>query len=500
MILQLLENGLQQKQGLRDKTVVYYEENFYITDKTHRRIIMADPTTGGIKSNRMIAAQGMGEITSNEKMALAEIDMATIKAAAIEAKTNAQQRMLEVGMDSLNTLTKIKNAKELQKKIKKGFKYYMEKTGHKLDYDKVTIKDVLNDPSLFWKIGDITITDKVTGAEFTPGIMAGFADIEMQEMFDAFAESGNTKIFEGIAKDIEYGVEYEPSSFGSDFTLEEAKKPEVQEFMGKKLYRQYGLSHWAPTSQIKVMKDYANAIGAVYEDGVVKLKNKEELTLKDFKQGNKVGWKDIRIALADAESSGDPNAVGTNNQEAGVYKYIDKDGNHTMDSGGGMNRINPYYGTQDIGLYGINEKFIRTEDWQVKIDGEVLTLTTNKYSSIDGKPDTTYAEIQSYYDLSSPGTRKENVYQKGGIWRGIMDKIGYKPTKEERVTSEGVLERLNEKFQDLGNKMSSSYSEDKFVTQRREKRDERNRKRRYEQESKDIYGFNPLTPFEEWEY
>ena len=81
-----------------------------------------------------------------------------------------------------------------------------------------------------------------------------------------------------------------------------------------------------------------------------------------------------------------------------------------------------------------------------------------------------------------------------------MDKIGYKPTKEERVTSEGVLERLNEKFQDLGNKMSSSYSEDKFVTQRREKRDERNRKRRYEQESKDIYGFNPLTPFEEWEY
>ena len=170
MILQLLENGLQQKQGLRDKTVVYYEENFYITDKTHRRIIMADPTTGGIKSNRMIAAQGMGEITSNEKMALAEIDMATIKAAAIEAKTNAQQRMLEVGMDSLNTLTKIKNAKELQKKIKKGFKYYMEKTVHKLDYDKVTIKDVLNDPSLFWKIGDITITDKVTGAEFTPGI------------------------------------------------------------------------------------------------------------------------------------------------------------------------------------------------------------------------------------------------------------------------------------------------------------------------------------------
>ena len=435
---------------------------------------MANPITGGIKSNRMIAAQGMGEITSREKMALAEIDIASVKASAIEAKTNAQQRMLEVGMDSLSTLNKIKDAKELQKKIEKGFKYYQEKTGHKLDYDKITLKDVLNDPSLFWKIGDITITDKVTGAEFTPGMLAGFADIEMQEMFDAFAESGNTKIFEGIAKDIEYGIEYEPSSFGSDYTLEEAKKLEVQEFMGKKLYRQYGLSHWAPTSQIKVMKEYANAIGAVYADGVVILKNGEELTLKDFKQENKVGWKDIRIALADAESSGDPNAVGTNNQEAGVYKYIDKDGNQTMDSGEGMNKINPYYGTQDIGLYGINEKFIRTEDWQVNIDGEVLNLTTNKYSVIDGRPDSTYAEIQSYYDLSSPGTRKENVYQKGGIWRGIMDKVGYKPIKGEKVTGESVLERLNEKFQGLG----KSYSEDKFVTQRREKRDKRKKEKR----------------------
>ena len=77
-----------------------------------------------------------------------------------------------------------------------------------------------------------------------------------------------------------------------------------------------------------------------------------------------------------------------------------------------------------------------------------------------------------------------------------MDKAGYKPIKGEKVTGESVLERLNKKFQGLGKKVSSSFSEDKFVTQRRNKRDER----RYDKETEDEYRFNPLTPFEEWEY
>ena len=61
---------------------------------------MAEPK---IQSPNMSTAIGMGTLSSNTDAALAEVEIGTITAKAIEDKENQRQRMYETLQDSLKT-------------------------------------------------------------------------------------------------------------------------------------------------------------------------------------------------------------------------------------------------------------------------------------------------------------------------------------------------------------------------------------------------------------
>jgi len=404
---------------------------------------------GAIKSNSQRSAEGIGMVTSNTAMMKAEIGIASTIAQIEENKTDRRQEMIQVGMDSLKTLDKIRQAKDFEKKIKKGYKLYQQVTKHQLDYDQVTLRDVLDNPSKLLQIGNIKITDTVTGREYTPGMMAAFSDIEDQKMFKDFA-AGDIKKLEGIVPS-EYGIEYEKSSFTKEEREAWIKKPENNEMVARLKYERTGIREWAYGSEVKVMQGYADDNDGIYskatkattvEDekgntttipgkpATVTLKdefgNKTVLNRGDFRTGKGVEFDDIKAYLSKQESSDNPNAQGTNDETRNVYRYLDEDGNSTQTDTG---KINPHYGTIDYGLYGINEKEIRGEDWDYisPIDSYTNRITTNQYSELDGKPDLLYKKVQSLIGLSSPGTRKDDMYQKGAFWNNLKkSKFGQK--------------------------------------------------------------------------
>ena len=366
---------------------------------------MAEPK---IQSPNMATAIGMGTLSSNTDLALAEVDIGTITAKAIEDKENQRQRMYETTQDSLKTVKTIKKAQKLEDKIKKGYKLYQEKTGHQLKYDKITPMDVLDDPSLWNQVGDVIITDTVTGATFEPGNFAGFADIQTTEDFKAFANSID-KGDKSYVKPTEYGVEYKDEGFDSEFSIKRAQNPVVNEQLARVKYRDIGLKNWAGGSEVYVMQMHANRVGGVYDEKnkIIKFKDSDEtLSIEDFKTGGKVSFDDIKKDLATWESKGDPNFIGYNTEEKGVEK----------DS--------LYYGTRDVGLYGINEKDLRVDTWTYTDPDSGFTkeIKTHEISSIqnpDGtySKDKQYAEIQGIIGSSRVLTQKDDVYQGGGMAR-----------------------------------------------------------------------------------
>ena len=389
---------------------------------------------GAIKSNSQRSAEGIGMVTSNTAMMKAEIGIASTIAQIEENKTNRRQEMIQVGMDSLKTLDKIRQAKDFEKKIKKGYKLYQQVTKHPLDYDQVTLQDVLDNPRQLLKIGNITITDKVTGRIYTPGMMAAFSDIEDQKMFKDFA-AGDIKKLEGIVPS-EYGIEYEPSSFTKEEREAWIKKPENNEMVARLKYTRGGIKEWAYTSEEDIMTNYAKDNKGIYNKnkGTVTLTDEfggqTVLTASNFRTGKGVEFDDIKAYLSKQESSDKPNVQSINDETSNVYRYLDENGNSTKTDTG---KINPYYGTIDYGLYGINEKDIRGEDWDYEAeDGYVNRITTNQYSVIQNKdgsysPDSLYKEVQGLIGLSSPGTRKDDMYQKGAFWNNLKkSKFGQK--------------------------------------------------------------------------
>jgi len=361
-----------------------------------------------IQSPNMSTAIGMGTLSSNTDVALAEVDIAEINAKAIEEKGNQRQRMYEATQDSLKTIKTIKKAQKLEDKIKKGYKLYQMKTGHQLKYDKVTAMDVLDDPSLWNKIGDVIITDTATGVTFTPGNFAGFADIQTTEDFKAFAGSMN-KGDKSYVKPSEYGVEYKDEGFDSEFAIKRAQDPVVNEQLARVKYRDIGLKNWAGGSEVHVMQNYANANDGIYDEKekVIKFKNSTEiLTIEDFKTGGKVSFDEIKKDLSKWESKDDPNFIGYNTEEKGVEKGSE------------------YYGTRDVGLYGMNEKDLRVDTWTYTDPDSGFTkeIKTHEISRIPNKDgtyskDKQYAEIQGIIGASRVLTEKDDVYQGGGMAR-----------------------------------------------------------------------------------
>ena len=398
-----------------------------------------------ISSPNQTAAVGMGTLSSNMDAAIVQAEIGGLNAAAIEDKENRRQRMYEVAQDSLKTIKNINELQEREDKIKRGYKNYQLKTGHGLDYDKITAKDVIDDPSLWRNIGDVTVTDVVTGQEFTPAEFAAFEDFNSMEKFKDIAASISTAFTHGI-KPSEYGKEYVENSFGNQSAREWALIPENNEILARIYYGEEGLKNWAGNSEVVVMKAYATDNEGTYSEATKATTVKDAngntttipakpasitikgeygndivLTRDNFKTGKGVEFDKIKGYLSKVESLDDPNHVTLNDEKMGVTKDM------------------LYYGTEDLGLYGMNTTMVYPEDYTYT-DGKGFSkkITTNKISRIENKdgsysPDRTYKKIQSAIALSQPGTEKEDIYQRGGMRRFLGKRIGdfFKRDKDE---------------------------------------------------------------------
>ena len=385
-----------------------------------------------ISSAAMRAANLIGNMKKDLSMALAEVQIGEIQSKAIIEDENSRQRLYETGQDSLKTIQSLKQNQKLQQKIKKGFKLYQQKTGHELKYDKITVMDVINDPSLWNKIGDTVITDTVTGAEFNPGNFAGFADINDNQMFEDFAANMDNNSIDMNVR--EYGVEYKDSSYTSEHAINWALNAANNEIVARKKYKRRGIGEWAKLTEVKIMEKYAEDRGGTFNRDNMSLAYINDLgqtitlTNKEFRTGKGVEFDEIKDHLALIESENDPTRIVTNNERAKVEK----------DS--------LYYGTRDVGLYGINEKDLRPENWTyTDDDGFQKDITTNQFSSIDGKPDLLYKEVQSLIGFSAPNTEKDDIYQSGGIGRFIGAKLknAFTNRKEDDEDDDGKIDSLN---------------------------------------------------------
>jgi len=133
-------------------------------------------------SKYMRAAKSFGAYKSSISEAMNLQDEGAMKARGIEERASRHQKLIGLATEAVVTADKLKGMQETKAKVNEGVGKYEELSGEKVDYNKVTLKDVIS--------GDAKLSDygkesfKFGDETFTKAEMIAFNEKGMETKFD----------------------------------------------------------------------------------------------------------------------------------------------------------------------------------------------------------------------------------------------------------------------------------------------------------------------------
>ena len=94
-------------------------------------------------SKYMRAAQSFGNYQKSVFEAMGTAEIGGIKAKAIEDKSSRQQQLFSLVSEGISTIDKLQGIKETEGKVEKAVGRFEEQSGEKIDYSKVSLKDII---------------------------------------------------------------------------------------------------------------------------------------------------------------------------------------------------------------------------------------------------------------------------------------------------------------------------------------------------------------------